>query len=239
MFSPSVCVTQPFVTIAWQPAKEYTLTSGCMRRAGGDIISFASVSHRRAIFPFHSSHPVLPTSGSSSLSLHPCSEPSPSAVLSTANWAALGHKEQQAGNYSLRSETQMKWLSAQVGWHRELCYIYINFIMSWINNSCSCYITRLMTGPFKKAAWVHYHAVLFRFCTSSFKKNVNGIKQWIIINMPWIKMKYVKIDPLLVKEQLGDTFWLMNFHDVSNRLQFMIIIYKNCFIEFAPTKSDF
>lgn len=69
--SVSVCVTQPFVTIAWQLAKEYALTSGCMRRAGGDIISSASVSHRRAIFPFQSSHPVLPTSGTSSLSLPP------------------------------------------------------------------------------------------------------------------------------------------------------------------------
>lgn len=64
--SVSVCVTQPFVTIAWQLAKEYALTSGCVRRAGGDIISSASVSHRRAIFPFQSAHPVLPTSSTSS-----------------------------------------------------------------------------------------------------------------------------------------------------------------------------
>lgn len=78
-----------------------------------------------------------------------CSETLPglSAPLSTANWAALRHKEHWGGNYSplYKTETKMKCLSAQVGFWRVVLHLY-NFIMSQINNSSSCYIIYLMTG---------------------------------------------------------------------------------------------
>lgn len=55
--------------------------------------------------------------------VHPLlwSKPLPglSAPSRTANWAALGHKEQQGDNYSLLFKTKIKCLSAQVG----LCYV--------------------------------------------------------------------------------------------------------------------
>jgi len=125
-FSPSVCVTQAFVTIAWQPANENTLTSGYMCREEGDVISSSPVSHRRAIFPFQSSHPALSTS--LSLFWHT------SRVVSTITYSKLGgsrHNEHWGVITALYIRLRLKWSAfrLRLGFGDVVLHLY-NFIIS-------------------------------------------------------------------------------------------------------------